>query len=111
MRDWRVGGDRGRQGQVGSQRQVKATIQTQRVVLCLQCVTQTDAIDKGGQDWCEEQFGTPYSPINAPQDHEMHPRGFTASVKTSWKSRPGNLLSSAWCFWVVHGCNSGTGKK
>ena len=30
----------------------------------------------------------------------MHPRGFTASVK----SRPGNLLSSAWCFWIVHEC-------
>ena len=37
---------------------------------------------KGGQDWREEQPGTPYSPINAPQDHEMHPRGFTASIKS-----------------------------
>ena len=26
--------------------------------------------------------GIPYSPINAPQDHEMHPRGFTASIKS-----------------------------
>ena len=25
----------------------------------------------------------PCSPINAPQDHEMHPRGFTASAKSS----------------------------
>ena len=30
----------------------------------------------------EEQPGTPCSPINAPQDHEMHPRGFTASIKS-----------------------------
>ena len=25
---------------------------------------------------------SPYSPINAPQDHEMHPCGFTASIKS-----------------------------
>ena len=36
-----------------------------KVVLCLQCVTQTDTIHKGGQYWHEEQFGTPCSPINA----------------------------------------------
>ena len=48
----------------------------------LQFVAQTDTIHKGGQDWREEQPGTPYSPINAPQDHEMHPRGFTASIKS-----------------------------
>ena len=30
----------------------------------------------------EEQFGTPFSPINVPQDHEMHPRGLTALVKS-----------------------------
>ena len=36
----------------------------------------------GGPDCREEQFGTPCSPINAPQDHEMHPRGFTASAKS-----------------------------
>ena len=34
----------------------------------------------------------------------MHPRGFTASKKAVCKSRPGNLLSSAWCFWIVHEC-------
>ena len=34
----------------------------------------------------------------------MHPRGFTASAKSRLKSRPGNLLSSAWCFWIVHEC-------
>ena len=48
-----IGGGRGvegRQGRMGSQRLVKATIQTQRAVLCLQCVTQTDTIHKGGQD-------------------------------------------------------------
>ena len=58
------------------------TTQTQRAVLCLQFVAQTDTIHKGGQDWREEQPGTPYSPINAPQDHEMHPSGFTASIKS-----------------------------
>ena len=67
---------------MGSQRQVKATIETQRAVLCLQCVTQTDTIHKGGQDWCEEQPGTLCSPINAPHDHEIHPHGFTASIKS-----------------------------
>ena len=41
-----------------------------------------DTIHKGGQDWREEQPGTPCSPINAPQDHEMHPHGFTASIKS-----------------------------
>ena len=64
---------------MGSRRRVKATTQTQRAVLCLQFV---DTIHIGGQDWCEEQPGIPYSPINAPQDHEMHPRGFTASIKS-----------------------------
>ena len=67
---------------MGSQRRIKATDQTQREVLCLQCVTQTDTIYKGGQDWHEEQFGIPCSLINAPQDHEMHPRGFKASIKS-----------------------------
>ena len=67
---------------MGSRRRVKATSQTQRAVLCLQLVAQTDTIHKGGQDLREEQPGTPYSPINSPQDHEMHPRGFTASIKS-----------------------------
>ena len=72
----------GRRGRVRCQRGVKATVQTQRAVLCLQCVTQTDTIHKGGQDWREEQPGTPCSPINATQDHEMHPQGFIASIKS-----------------------------
>ena len=67
---------------MGSPTWVKSTIQTQKAVLCLQCVTQTDSIHKGGQDWREEQFGTPCNPINATQEHEMHPRGFTASIKS-----------------------------
>ena len=69
-------------GRVGSQKLVKATIQTQRAVLCLQCVIQTDTIYKGGQDWHEEQLGIPFSHINATQDHEMHPCRFTASIKS-----------------------------
>ena len=64
-----VGGGRGwcgRQwGRVGSRRRVKAPIRTQRAVLCLQYVTQTGRIHKGGQDCREEQFGTPCSPSNA----------------------------------------------
>ena len=40
------------------------------------------AIHKGGQDCYQEQFDTPCSPINAPKDHEMRPRGLTASVKS-----------------------------
>ena len=80
--DEQAGGGGGRWQWVGSQRWVKATIQTQRAVLCLQCETQTDTIDKGGQDWHEEQFGTPCSPINALQNHEIYPRDFAASIRS-----------------------------
>ena len=34
----------------------------------------------------------------------MQSRGLAASVKSVCKSTPGNLLSSAWCFWIVHEC-------
>ena len=44
--------------------------------------TQNSRIHKGGQDCREEQPGTPCSPINALQGHEMHPGGLTASVKS-----------------------------
>ena len=77
-----IGGGRGWWGRVGSRRRVKAPIQTQRAVLCLQYVTQTGRIHKGGQDCHEEQPGTPCSPINALQGHEMHPGGLTASLKS-----------------------------
>ena len=80
MGEWE--GDGGRRGWVVNRRKVKTTIQTQREVLCLQCVAQTDIIRKGSQDWCKEQPSTPCSPINATQDHEMHPRGFTTSIKS-----------------------------
>ena len=69
-------------GRVGSRRRVKATIWTQAAVLCPQCGTQTGRIHQGGQDCREEQPGTPCSPINALQGHEMHPGGLTASVKS-----------------------------
>ena len=69
------GGGGGRRGWVGNRRRAKATIQTQRAVLYLQSVAQTVTMYKGGQDWREEQPGTPCSPIDAPQGHEMHPRG------------------------------------
>ena len=72
----------GRRGRVESRRRVKATTQTQRAVVCLQFVAQTDTMHKGGQDWREEQPGTPCSPINALQGNEMHPGGLTASVKS-----------------------------
>ena len=72
----------GRRGRVGSRRRVKATIWTQAAVLCPQYGTQTGRIHKGGQDCREEQPGTPCSPINALQGHEMHPGGLTASVKS-----------------------------
>ena len=45
-------------------------------------MTQTVTIHKGDQDWQEEQPGTPCSPINALHDHEMHPRSFTALIKS-----------------------------
>ena len=66
----------------GKQKWVKATIQTQKAVLYLQCVTQTDTIHKGGKNWREEQPSTPCSPTNAPQDLEIHPCGFRASIKS-----------------------------
>ena len=82
-RGWAGGrGVGGRRGRVGSRRRVTATTQTQRAVVCLQFVAQTDTIHKGGQDWREEQPGTPCSPINALQGNEMHPGGLTASVKS-----------------------------
>ena len=77
-----IGGGRVGGGGVGSRRQVKAPLQTQRAVLCLQYAPKTYTIHKAGPDSCEEQFGTPSSPINARQSHEIHPRGFTASVKS-----------------------------
>ena len=67
---------------MGSRRRAKATIQTQRAVLYLQSVAQTVTMHKGGQYWREEPPGTLCSPIDAPQCHEMHPRGFTASIKS-----------------------------
>ena len=76
------GGWGGGGGRVGSRRRVKATIRTQAAVLCPQYGTQTGRIHKGGQDCREEQPGTPCSPINALQGHEMHPGGLTASVKS-----------------------------
>ena len=69
-------------GEAGAGGKLKATIQTQRAMLCLQSVAQTVTMHKGGQDWREEQPGTPCSPIDAPQCHEMHPHGFTASIKS-----------------------------
>ena len=80
MGGWEGGG--GRRGRVGSRRRAKATIWTQAAVLCPQYGTQTGRIHKGGEDCREEQFGTPCSPINALQGHEMHPGGLTASVKS-----------------------------
>ena len=87
----RVGGGWGEAGRVGSRRRVKATIWTQAAALCPQHGTQTGRIHKGGQDCREEQPGTPCSPINALQGHEMHPVGLTALVKAVCKSRPGHL--------------------
>ena len=42
----------------------------------------SDINHKRGPECHEEQFGTPCSPVDAPQDHEMHPRGLTALVKS-----------------------------
>ena len=50
----------------------------------------------------------PCSPINAPQDHEMHPCGLTTLEIAICKSRPGKLLSSAGSVGV---CLSCTGKR
>ena len=57
-------------------------IWTQVAVLCLQYGTCTGKIHKVGHGCCQEQPGTPLSPINALQGREMHPGGSTASVKS-----------------------------
>ena len=67
---------------MGSRRRAKAAIWTQAAVLCPQYGIQIGRIHKGGQDCREEQPGTPCSPINALQGHEMHPGGLIASVKS-----------------------------
>ena len=77
MGGWEGGG--GRQGRVGSRRLAKATIWTQTAVMCPKYGTRTGTIHRGGQDCRQKQLGTPCSP---PQGREMHPRGFTASVKS-----------------------------
>ena len=68
---------------MGSQRRAKATIQTQRAVLyphslwhkLLQCTKEAKTGERSSL------VVTPCSPIDVPQGHEMHPRGFTASIK------------------------------
>ena len=75
-------GGEGRRGRVGSQRWDKASIWTQAAVLCPQYGTCTGTIHKVGHGCRQEQPGTPWSPINAPQGREMDPRGSTASVKS-----------------------------
>ena len=77
-----IGGGQGGGGEAGEGGKPKATIRTQAAVLCPQYGPQTGRIHKGGQDCREEQPGTPCSPINALQGHEMHPGGLTASVKS-----------------------------
>ena len=59
---------------MGSRRRGKERIQTQRAVPHVPSVSDMNChtIHKGGPDWTE-QFGTPCSPINVPQDREMHP--------------------------------------
>ena len=71
-----------RRGQMGSRRWAKATFSTQTTVLCLQYLTCTDSILRVGQDCHQEQFGTPCSPMNSPQDRRMHPCGSAASAKS-----------------------------
>ena len=40
-------------------------------------------------------------PLRGHTGHEMYPRGLAAS-ESRIKSRPGHLVSSAWCLWIVH---------
>ena len=44
-------------------------------------------------------------PLRGHTGHEMHPRGLTVSEKAACKSRPGHLVSSAWCLWIMHECD------
>ena len=60
----------------------KQPFRLKRAVLYLQSVAQIVTMHKGGQDWQEGEPGTPSRPSDAPQGHEMHPRGFTASIKS-----------------------------
>ena len=44
-------------------------------------------------------------PLRGQTGHEMHPPGLTALKKAGCKRRPGHLVSSAWCLWIVHECD------
>ena len=55
-----------RWGLVDSHMQIKKTIQMETAVLSLHCVIETDTIKS------YKQFGTPYSPIYAPQGLGLH---------------------------------------
>ena len=46
---------------------LKVSTRTQTAVLCLQYETETDTIHMAGQDGRWKQFGTTWSPIDAPQ--------------------------------------------
>ena len=59
-------GGRGEWGD-GGEWEAEATNRTQTEVLYLQYVTWNDTIQRVGQDCRWEQFGTPWSPINALQ--------------------------------------------
>ena len=56
----------------------------------------------------QNQFGTRCSLINAPLGSHRPwnaPSWFySIAKKPKCKSRPGHLVSSAWCLWIVHEC-------
>ena len=64
---------------MGSPRRVKAPICMDPNSSAMPSVC--DIIHKGDPDCHGKQSGILCSPINAPQDHEMHPRDLTALVK------------------------------
>ena len=89
---------------MGSRRQGKAPIRTQR---------QSCAFSK-----CHELIQTTREAQTAVRSSLVphaalltHPRTMNCTLvvsqhrqKAVCKSRPGSLLSSAWCFWIVHEC-------
>ena len=74
-----MGGQEGGRGEAGEGGKLKVDSSSSAVPSVW---PQTGRIHKGGQDCHEVQPGTPCSPINALQGHEMHPGGLTASVKS-----------------------------
>ena len=90
---------------MGSRRRGKAPIRTQRAVVCLQFKWHELIQSTREAQTAVRSSLVPHAVLLT------HPRTMKCTLvvsqhrqKAVCKSRPGNLLSSAWCFWIVHEC-------